>query len=331
MNNSLNFEKVQKLLCESREANEKLQNQQEELRVTNEELENQSTALMNSQSELEAQQENLRIVNEELEENSRYLEDQRIVLEEKNQELLASQKTIEEKTEDLILANKYKSEFLANMSHELRSPLTVIRGGVDYLNRTVKGAEKRSYLDIIDKNLSRLIHLVSDLFDFTKIEAKKIELSFDREDVCELVQEVAEILSPVATDKRVSISYEYLSDIYAEIDVERIEQVLINLIENAIKFSDPETEIEIEVQQDKDNVVVSVKNRGLGIPEENLEVIFKKFHTLPSSDARRKNEGTGLGLAICKGIIGAHNGRIWVESVKGEFATFYFTLPKQRL
>ena len=114
-----------------------------------------------------------------------------------------------------------------------------------------------------------------------------------------------------------------------EIDVERIEQVLVNLIENAIKFSDPETEIQVRVKEDPQTVTVSVKDHGIGIPEGNLETIFDKFSTVPSG-RDGKAEGTGLGLAICKAIIEAHDGRIWAESVKGVSSTFYFALPKQR-
>ncbi len=223
--------------------------------------------------------------------------------------------------------DKLKSDFLANMSHELRSPLTVLRGGVDYLKRTVAGPESANYLAIIDKNLSRLIYLVSDLFDFTKIEANKIEWSFQRENVSGLIQEVVEITSPVATDKYISISYEHPGDIFAEIDLERIEQVLVNLIENAVKFSDPGTEIHIEVSERGENVLVAVRDQGVGIAAENLEVVFEKFHTLPSSDDRSRAGGTGLGLAICKGIIQSHGGKIWVESAKGEGSAFFFSLP----
>ncbi|MBW1705940.1 MAG: DUF3365 domain-containing protein [Deltaproteobacteria bacterium] len=238
---------------------------------------------------------------------------------------------LSEANRELQTLDKLKSDFLANMSHELRSPLTVIRGGVDYLNRTIERTENRHYLSIIDKNLTRLIHLVSDLFDFTRIEADKADWSFEQENVSGLVREVAEIIGPLAMDKNISVSYEYPGDIYAEIDLERIEQVLVNLIENAIKFSDKGTEIGIEVREDEHDVLVAVRDRGIGISEENMEVIFEKFYTLPSSKGIGKHEGTGLGLAICKGIIEAHGGRIWAESVKCEGSVFLFTLPKQCL
>jgi signal transduction histidine kinase len=246
------------------------------------------------------------------------------------------QDTIKTATRDLSQANRelktldqLKSDFIANMSHELRSPLTVIRGGVDYLKRTIKGENNLNYLGIIDKNLSRLIHLVSDLFDFTRIEAKKIDWSFERENVSDLVREVMEILAPLAEKKNISVTYEGEMDVFSKIDLERIEQVLVNLLENAIKFSDEGGRIQMGVRKKREKVLVTVKDHGIGISGESLEAIFEKFHTLPSSEEKGRREGTGLGLAISKGIISAHGGDIWAESIQDKGSTFFFTLPKK--
>jgi signal transduction histidine kinase len=238
-------------------------------------------------------------------------------------------KELSDANRELQTLDKLKSDFLANMSHELRTPLTVIRGGIDYLNRTVKKEDNRNYLDIIDKNLARLIHLVSDLFDFTKIEGRKIEWSFDQVNLSVLIEEVLEIISPLSMDKNISINYKHPGDVLVEIDLERIEQVLVNLVENAVKFSAPQTEIQVNIEEDPTHVTVSVKDRGIGIAEENLKTIFDKFSTVPSAGIA-KPEGTGLGLAICKAIIEAHDGKIWAESVNGQSSTFYFTLRKKR-
>jgi len=236
---------------------------------------------------------------------------------------------LSEANRELQTLDKLKSDFLANMSHELRSPLTVIRGGIDYLNRTVKLEENRNYIRIMDKNLTRLINLVSDLFDFTKIEAQKIEWSFAQENLSVLIHEVVEIISPLAIDKKIAINFASQKDIFAEFDLERIEQVLVNLIDNAIKFSDPDTKISIQIEKSEDFVTVSVRDQGIGIREKNLETIFDKFSTVPSG-RDGNTEGTGLGLAICKAIIEAHKGRIWAESDPGVSSTFCFTLPKKR-
>ena len=238
-------------------------------------------------------------------------------------------KELSDANRELQTLDKLKSDFLANMSHELRTPLTVVRGGIDYLNRTIKKEDNRNYLKIIDKNLARLIHLVSDLFDYTKIEAQKSEWSFDQANLSILIEEVIEIISPLSMDKDISINYENPGDILVEMDLERIEQVLVNLIENAIKFSDRDSEISIGIEDGPTHATVSVKDQGVGISEKNLETIFQKFSTVPSAGIN-KPEGTGLGLAICKAIIEAHDGKIWAESIQGESSSFYFTLLKKR-
>ena len=238
-------------------------------------------------------------------------------------------KELSDANRELQTLDKLKSDFLANMSHELRTPLTVVRGGIDYLNRTIKKEDNRNYLKIIDKNLARLIHLVSDLFDYTKIEAQKSEWSFDQANLSVLIEEVVEIISPLSMDKDISINYENPGDILVEMDLERIEQVLVNLIENAIKFSDRDSEISIGIEDGPTHATVSVKDQGVGISEKNLETIFQKFSTVPSAGIN-KPEGTGLGLAICKAIIEAHDGKIWAESIQDESSTFYFTLLKKR-
>ena len=127
-------------------------------------------------------------------------------------------KELSDANRELQTLDKLKSDFLANMSHELRTPLTVVRGGIDYLNRTIKKEDNRNYLEIIDKNLARLIHLVSDLFDYTKIEAQKSEWSFDQANLSVLIEEVVEIISPLTMGKDISIKYDNPGDILVEID-----------------------------------------------------------------------------------------------------------------
>ena len=178
------------------------------------------------------------------------------------EKVVQATKELSDANRELQTLDKLKSDFLANMSHELRTPLTVVRGGIDYLNRTIKKEDNRNYLEIIDKNLARLIHLVSDLFDFTKIESRKIEWSFDQVNLSVLIEEVVEIISPLSTDKRISINFENPGDVLVEMDLERIEQVLVNLIENAIKFSDPQTEIQIKIDEDPTHVTVAVQDGG---------------------------------------------------------------------
>ncbi len=229
--------------------------------------------------------------------------------------------------QELLKLNKLKSDFLANMSHELRTPLTAVKGSVNYLERTVTQPEQKEFIQIIGKNISRVTRLISNLFDFTKLEAGAIEWEFQREDVSQLVKEVIEIVSPLALEKGLTLSLECGEKIYAVIDLERMEQVLVNILDNAIKFSNSGEQIRIRIISLDREVEIAITDHGPGIPPEHIETIFKKFYTA-AGDSSRKNQGAGMGLAIAKAIVTAHNGTLGVESKEGEFTTFYIRLPQ---
>ncbi len=256
------------------------------------------------------------------------------------QSLMHNQDSLEEKitraTKDLAQANqqllkldKLKSDFLANMSHELRTPLTAVKGSINYLERTLENQENLEFVNIIEKNISRLTRLIANLFDFTKLEAGVIEWEFTEEDLSQLIRDVIEILSPLALGKKIDIQLESPQTLNAVIDFERIEQVLVNLIDNAIKFSEPHSTIQIRLEKEKDDIIIYVKDQGCGIDKENLDTIFKKFYTA-TNDSSNKNQGAGMGLAISKAIISAHNGSIIVESEQGRGSKFLIRLPDSR-
>ena len=249
-----------------------------------------------------------------------------------------NQENLEEKvataTKDLALANnellrldKLKTDFLANMSHELRTPLTAVKGSINYLERTLTDPDHLEFIQIIEKNIARLTRLISNLFDFTKLEAGTIEWEFERQDISQLVKEVIDIMSPITLQKKITILSDCPEHLYAVIDLERMEQVLVNLLDNAIKFSNLKAQITIRVTPVNDHIQISIKDQGPGVPKENLETIFKKFYTA-TTGLNIKNQGAGMGLAISKAIVTAHNGSISVESKKGSSSTFFITLPK---
>ncbi len=253
--------------------------------------------------------------------------------------LMLNRDSLEEKvgkaTQDLAQANnallkldKMKSDFLANMSHELRTPLTAVKGSINYLERTVKDPDHLEFIQIIEKNISRLTRLISNLFDFTRLEAGAIEWEFEQEDISQLLIEVADIMGPLALAKKINIILDSPKSLYVIIDLERMEQVFVNIIDNAIKFSEPGTDVFIKVKNKRDDLTISIKNMGSGIPKENLETIFKKFYTKPGK-LNSKNQGAGMGLAISKAIVTAHKGSIRVKS-DGASSTFLIDLPKEQ-
>lgn len=244
-------------------------------------------------------------------------------------EIAQATRELSQANRELKKMDRIKTEFFADMSHELRSPITAIQGAVDYLKRTLQDQEKQGYVEIIDKNSLRMFNLISDLFDLTKIEAGKLAWSFEESDIAELIREVIEILSLRAKESGVSICAQGVA-IYVEMDYERIEQVLVNLIENAIKFSPPGSCVKIEAREEGQEVQVSVADQGVGISAADLQSIFKKFHTLPSSSGQGRTTGTGLGLTICKKIVEAHGGRIWAWSTGGRGSVFTFALPRHQ-
>ena len=245
---------------------------------------------------------------------------------------------IQEKNQQLEIANlklteldRLKSDFVSNVSHELRTPLTAIKGAVDLILREVAGPlnEKQShYLNRVRSNTQHLAGLINDLLDLSKIEEGKIELQAARVSLGALVHEVMETLKPIATEKPIELdvtSLEPSTLVWADRD--KITQVLINLIGNAIKFTPPHGRVTVSSGSNgTDWVRVSVSDTGPGISAEERERIFDKFYQV-AENGGPKPKGTGLGLAISKTLVELHGGKIWVESGPGCGSTFYFTLP----
>jgi signal transduction histidine kinase len=182
----------------------------------------------------------------------------------------------------------------------------------------------------MDKNLRRLVHLVTDIFDITRIEADKVQWHFAPADLTELVGEIVEIMTPLAEEHGLRLHFVPPGPMSADIDMERIEQVIVNLTDNAIKYSPKDGLISFVVLREKGEIRVQVQDQGPGIPAEDREVIFKKFHTAPSSGRAGKPGGTGLGLAICSQIVRAHGGRIWAQDNPEGGSIFTFTLPTRK-
>jgi signal transduction histidine kinase len=228
--------------------------------------------------------------------------------------------------------DKLKSSFLANMSHELRTPLNSILGFADVILEGLDGPltdNMNNDLGLIQKNGQHLLHLINDVLDMAKIESGKMNLNIEKFNVQEVIDEVTSITSPLANEKSIALLIEPDSDRDATINADkiRLRQVMINLVNNAIKFTE-KGRVTIRVQSDDKNVLICVKDTGMGISLDHLETVFQEF-TQVDSTTTRKAGGTGLGLPISLRLINMHSGRLWAEStgINGEGATFNVSLP----
>ncbi len=235
--------------------------------------------------------------------------------------------------EELKALDSAKSDFLNIASHELRTPLTSIKGSLSLLRVGVDKfpAEKSKKLfEIAENETDRLIRLINDLLDLAKIEAGKLPLEKDWVSIDEVVETTLYSLEGMAQTANVSLTYTSGQCKIVEIDQDKVQQVLTNLISNAVKYSPDEGTVNIDVSIDKSNHLrIEVQDQGEGISPDDQRLIFEKFRQAsgPSSPIVK---GTGLGLAIAKAVIEEHNGVIGVQSQVGKGSSFYFTLPDGR-
>ena len=252
------------------------------------------------------------------------------------------ERKVAERTRDLAVANerleeldRLKSDFVSNVSHELRTPLTAIKGAVDLVLREVAGplTEKQiHYLTRVRSNTQHLAGLINDLLDLSKIESGKIEMKSSRVSLGGLVHDVVETLRPIAVEKAIALDATIPEpSIMVWADRDKINQVLMNLIGNAIKFTPAQGSVTVSASSEgNQRVQVSVSDTGPGVSRNEKEKIFDRFYQIAEVGGA-KPKGTGLGLAICKALVELHGGRIWVESEPNRGSIFSFTLPASGL
>ena len=225
--------------------------------------------------------------------------------------------------------SRAKSQFLANMSHELRTPLNAILGYTELITDNIYGEVPDRIRDVIDRvehNGRHLLVLINDILDLSKIEAGQLTLTLNDYSMKAVVDTVMSVVESLASEKKLELKATVDPDLpVGRGDEQRITQVLLNLVGNAIKFTDT-GEVAVRVSKSDGTFLVSVADTGPGISEAEQQSIFEEFQQADSSSTREKS-GTGLGLAIARHMVEMHGGRLWVESTPGEGATFSFTLP----
>ena len=236
---------------------------------------------------------------------------------------------IQDKSRQLEVASQHKSQFLANMSHELRTPLNAILGYTELMADGAYGEPSEKMLGILKRlgaNGKHLLGLINDVLDLSKIEAGQLELELSEYSIQDITQTVRSTLEPLATDKKLAFKLELAPQLpTGRGDGRRLTQVLINLVGNAIKFTDA-GEVALKAEAYNGSFHVLVRDTGPGISAADQAKLFQEFQQADNAITRKKG-GTGLGLAISKRIIEMHGGKIWVESQPGQGSTFTFTLP----
>ena len=322
INSTLSYIKLQNLLEETQAQTEELQAQHTELENLNSELEAQSQQLQASEEELKVQQEELQQTNEELEERT-------LLLEERNNE-------VRKKAEELEQSTKYKSEFLANMSHELRTPLNsilLLSRLLSENNEHNLNADQVEYARVIQSSGNGLLGLIDEILDLSKIEAGKMELEYLNVSIGEITEDMNALFMPVAKNKKLEFKIIVQPDVPASIETDkvRVEQIIKNLISNALKFTS-QGSVTFEIKRCAINdalLCFVVKDTGIGIPKEKQHLIFEAFRQADGS-TKRKFGGTGLGLSISRELTRLLGGDMHVTSVVNEGSEFILRVPLKK-
>jgi signal transduction histidine kinase len=245
------------------------------------------------------------------------------------------ERKVKERTNELVKSlreieaiSRAKSDFISNVSHELRTPLTSVKGFSSLLVAEKFGKlpeEAKKRLETIDENVDKLVNMVNTLLDIARIESGKTEVKIAPADIAKLIRDTGEFLSPQMQAKSIKLVLDTPETLLVYMDKNLIDQVFINLIGNAVKFTPEGGQIKLSVKTGGNQAVVTIADTGYGIEKENLEKIFQEFFRVDNS-INIKAKGTGLGLSLVKRIIEIHKEKIWVESEMGKGSTFCFTL-----
>ncbi|MCE5341901.1 MAG: PAS domain S-box protein [Planctomycetaceae bacterium] len=244
---------------------------------------------------------------------------------------ITNRKKAEKEMEEAV---EMKSKFISTASHELRTPLTSIKEGVNLVYSEMTGPlndDQKEFLGIAKRNVDRLARLINDVLDYQKMTAGRMDFNLKPANINETVKLVEETMRPLIKEKGLDLIIELDDGVpMVNFDKDKIIQVLTNLVNNALKFTEKGS-VKVTTSRSDDNIITAVKDTGDGIKQEDMSKLFKEFEQLPTKDNFRKTGGTGLGLVISKKIIESHGGKIWAESEYEKGTTFYFTLPMEAI
>jgi signal transduction histidine kinase/ActR/RegA family two-component response regulator len=302
------------------EINTVLEEKQEEIYIQNEELMSQKDHLQEVNRTLEEQAEEIESQNNELHRHRNHLEQ---LVKERTEELVDAMKKVME-------SDQLKSAFLANMSHEIRTPMNAILGFSSLLNEPeVTEKEKEEFIKIIMKNGESLLVLINDIIEMSKIQSNQLDINNKQVNVTEILEELLVSFRLQAKPKGIALIMDvgiWRDRLICSLDSVRFKQILSNLINNSIKFTEKGF-VKFGVKaKNKDFVTFYVQDTGIGIPEEAGNSIFERFLKIESMETKFY-EGVGLGLSICNSLVKAMGGKIWYESKLGQGTSFYFNIP----
>lgn len=227
--------------------------------------------------------------------------------------------------------DKLKTEFFANISHELRTPLNVILGAIQLLNyydrMDINKEKSKQYLSSIKQNCFRLLRLVNNLIDITKMDSGYFEIDPSNYNIVNVVENITLSVAEYVENKSINLVFDTdVEEKFMSCDPDKIERIMLNLISNSIKFTNPNGSIFVNMYDKGDHVIISVKDTGIGIPKDKLSIIFERFRQVDKS-LTRNHEGSGIGLSLVKSLVEMHGGEISVRSSYGEGTEFIIKLP----
>ena len=251
-------------------------------------------------------------------------------LSEANKQLVGMHREMAIKNSELEKLNEEKGKFIRMAAHDIRNPIAAILSSSEFLLELIENRideTETEYLTMISKSGEYVLRLLNELLDLEVIESGNMELNYENLDIVSLTEKSVALNRMVADNKSINILFDYEEEVMnAKVDRTKIDQVLNNLISNAIKYSFPDNDIIVSLRKEGNNIIIAIKDHGQGIPKEEQHKLFRPFGKT-STRGTEGEESTGLGLSISKKIIENHNGKIWFESESKVGSTFYFSLP----